>query len=87
MEKYIYLMYFVQITAATDRINALREEQEQLKQENANILQSSQRKEEVRVAIEMLYYENNQYEIIFLNLHLFTGKVARKSLEHLMPGP
>lgn len=87
MEKYIYSMSFVQLTAATDRINALHEEQEQLEQENANILQSSQRKEEVRVAIEMLYYENNQYEIIFKNLNLFTGNVARKSLEHLMPGP
>ncbi|TRY90079.1 hypothetical protein DNTS_031585 [Danionella cerebrum] len=36
-----------ELTAATDRINALREEQEQLKEENANILQLSQRKEEV----------------------------------------
>ncbi|XP_059372128.1 RUN and FYVE domain-containing protein 1-like [Carassius carassius] len=36
-----------ELTGATDRINVLREEQEQLKQENANILQSSQRKEEV----------------------------------------
>lgn len=36
-----------ELTAATDRINALREEQEQLQQENANILQTSQRKEEV----------------------------------------
>ncbi|XP_073692488.1 RUN and FYVE domain-containing protein 1 [Garra rufa] len=36
-----------ELTAATDRINALREEQEQLKQENANILENSQRKEEV----------------------------------------
>ncbi|RXN29157.1 RUN and FYVE domain-containing 1-like protein [Labeo rohita] len=36
-----------ELTAATDRINALREEQEQLRQENANILQTSQRKEEV----------------------------------------
>ncbi|XP_056328929.1 RUN and FYVE domain-containing protein 1 [Danio aesculapii] len=36
-----------ELTAATDRINSLREEQEQLKEENANILQSSQRKEEV----------------------------------------
>ncbi len=62
VEKYIYLMSFVQLTAATDRINALREEQEQLQKENTNILQSSQRKEEVRVAIEMLCYENNQYE-------------------------
>uniref|UniRef100_A0A8C1TTZ4 RUN and FYVE domain containing 1 n=1 Tax=Cyprinus carpio TaxID=7962 RepID=A0A8C1TTZ4_CYPCA len=35
-----------ELTAATDRINALREEQEQLKQENAHILQTSQRKEE-----------------------------------------
>lgn len=52
-------MSFVQLTAATDRINVLREEQEQLKQENANILQSSQRKEEVRIAVEMLYYEQN----------------------------
>lgn len=51
MDKYIYLMSFVQLTAATDRINALREEQEQLEKENTNILQSSQRKEEVRVAI------------------------------------
>uniref|UniRef100_A0A673MJQ9 RUN and FYVE domain-containing protein 1-like n=1 Tax=Sinocyclocheilus rhinocerous TaxID=307959 RepID=A0A673MJQ9_9TELE len=50
-----------ELTAATDRINALREEQEQLKQENANILQTSQRKEEVGVAIKMLYYENNLY--------------------------
>ncbi|XP_056106182.1 RUN and FYVE domain-containing protein 1 [Rhinichthys klamathensis goyatoka] len=36
-----------ELTAATDRINALCEEQEQLKQENSNILQNSQRKEEV----------------------------------------
>lgn len=37
----------VQLSAATDRINSLREEQEQLRQENATILQTSQRKEEV----------------------------------------
>ncbi|KAJ8406129.1 hypothetical protein AAFF_G00310170 [Aldrovandia affinis] len=36
-----------ELTAATDRINALREEQDQLKQENMCILQSSQKKEEV----------------------------------------
>lgn len=36
-----------ELTAATDRINALREEQEQLREENTNILQNSQRKEEV----------------------------------------
>nr|XP_055033695.1 RUN and FYVE domain-containing protein 1 [Misgurnus anguillicaudatus] len=36
-----------ELTAATDRINALREEQEELRKENENILQSSQRKEEV----------------------------------------
>ncbi|XP_052010862.1 RUN and FYVE domain-containing protein 1-like [Xyrauchen texanus] len=36
-----------ELTAASDRINALDDEQEQLKQENANILQTSQRKEEV----------------------------------------
>uniref|UniRef100_A0AAR2J7H2 RUN and FYVE domain containing 1 n=1 Tax=Pygocentrus nattereri TaxID=42514 RepID=A0AAR2J7H2_PYGNA len=36
-----------ELSAATDRINALREEQDQLRQENTNILQSSQRKEEV----------------------------------------
>uniref|UniRef100_A0A8B9HX81 RUN and FYVE domain containing 1 n=1 Tax=Astyanax mexicanus TaxID=7994 RepID=A0A8B9HX81_ASTMX len=36
-----------ELSAATDRINALREEQDQLRQENATILQSSQRKEEV----------------------------------------
>ncbi|XP_036403862.1 RUN and FYVE domain-containing protein 1 [Megalops cyprinoides] len=36
-----------ELTAATDRINALREEQDQLKQENISILQTSQKKEEV----------------------------------------
>lgn len=38
---------FPQLTAATDRINSLREEQEKLQQENDSILQSSQKKEEV----------------------------------------
>ncbi|XP_060740903.1 RUN and FYVE domain-containing protein 1 isoform X2 [Tachysurus vachellii] len=36
-----------ELSAATDRINSLREEQEQLRQENTAILQNSQRKEEV----------------------------------------
>ncbi|XP_056625204.1 RUN and FYVE domain-containing protein 1 isoform X2 [Triplophysa dalaica] len=36
-----------ELTAATDRINSLREEREQLQEENTNILQNSQRKEEV----------------------------------------
>ncbi|KAJ8337633.1 hypothetical protein SKAU_G00365990, partial [Synaphobranchus kaupii] len=36
-----------ELTAATDRINALREEQDQLQQQNRTILQSSQKKEEV----------------------------------------
>ncbi|KAF4094143.1 hypothetical protein AMELA_G00009810 [Ameiurus melas] len=36
-----------ELSAATDRINSLREEQEQLQQENATILETSQRKEEV----------------------------------------
>ncbi|KAL2077244.1 hypothetical protein ACEWY4_026748 [Coilia grayii] len=35
-----------ELTAATDRINSLRDEQEQLREENANILQTSQKKEE-----------------------------------------
>lgn len=35
-----------ELTAATDRINSLREEQEQLQKENETILQSSQKKEE-----------------------------------------
>ncbi|KAG5263318.1 hypothetical protein AALO_G00263570 [Alosa alosa] len=35
-----------ELTAATDRINSLRDEQEQLRQENASILQTSQKKEE-----------------------------------------
>lgn len=38
---------FPQLTVATDRINSLREEQEQLQQENQSILQFSQKKEEV----------------------------------------
>lgn len=37
-----------QLTAATDRINSLREEQEQLRKENETILQCNQKKEEVR---------------------------------------
>ncbi|XP_076878059.1 RUN and FYVE domain-containing protein 1 [Brachyhypopomus gauderio] len=36
-----------ELSAATDRINSLREEHEQLRQENLSILQTSQRKEEV----------------------------------------
>ncbi|KAG5853446.1 RUN and FYVE domain-containing protein 1 [Anguilla anguilla] len=36
-----------ELTAATDRINSLREEQDQLKQENMTILQCSKKKEEV----------------------------------------
>ncbi|KAM9795511.1 RUN and FYVE domain-containing protein 1 [Neosynchiropus ocellatus] len=35
-----------ELTAATDRINSLQEEQEQLKKENETIMQSSQKKEE-----------------------------------------
>ncbi|XP_068440798.1 RUN and FYVE domain-containing protein 1 isoform X2 [Clinocottus analis] len=35
-----------ELTAATDRINSLRDEQEQLRKENDTILQSSQKKEE-----------------------------------------
>ncbi|KAI3351898.1 hypothetical protein L3Q82_020726 [Scortum barcoo] len=35
-----------ELTAATDRINSLRDEQEQLRKENESILQSSQKKEE-----------------------------------------
>ncbi|XP_023139832.1 RUN and FYVE domain-containing protein 1 [Amphiprion ocellaris] len=35
-----------ELTAATDRINSLQEEQEQLKRQNESILQSSQKKEE-----------------------------------------
>ncbi|CAL8355879.1 unnamed protein product [Merluccius merluccius] len=38
-----------ELTAATDRINSLCEEQQNLKQENEVILQSSQRKEEVNL--------------------------------------
>nr|XP_023689657.1 RUN and FYVE domain-containing protein 1 [Paramormyrops kingsleyae] len=36
-----------ELTAATDRINALREEQDQLKQENDTIIQNSKQKQEV----------------------------------------
>ncbi|KAK1804517.1 hypothetical protein P4O66_020522 [Electrophorus voltai] len=41
-----------ELSAATDRINSLREEQEQLRQENISILQSSQRKEEVALRLQ-----------------------------------
>ncbi|KAI4818760.1 hypothetical protein KUCAC02_004061 [Chaenocephalus aceratus] len=37
----------IELTAATDRINSLREEQEHLRKENETIVQSSQKKEEV----------------------------------------
>ncbi|KAM6978069.1 RUN and FYVE domain-containing protein 1 [Aplochiton taeniatus] len=38
-----------ELTAATDRINSLREEQEQLRKDNEIILQSSQKKEEASI--------------------------------------
>lgn len=44
---------FPQLTAATDRINSLREEQEQLRRQNETILQSSQKKEEVRKHLQV----------------------------------
>lgn len=44
-----FFFFFLQLTAATDRINSLREEQEQLRKENETILQSSQKKEEVKM--------------------------------------
>lgn len=44
---------FPQLTAATDRINSLREEQEQLRKEKESIQQSSQKKEEVRKHMQL----------------------------------
>lgn len=45
--KKILIFICPQLTAATDRINSLQEEQEQLRKENETILHSSQKKEEV----------------------------------------
>ncbi|KAF5896267.1 RUN and FYVE domain-containing protein 1, partial [Clarias magur] len=58
-----------ELTAATDRINSLREEREQLQQENTNILQTSQRKEEVTL-------QDNQVE-------LETYKQTRQGLDEM----
>uniref|UniRef100_A0A8C2ZQL2 RUN and FYVE domain containing 1 n=1 Tax=Cyclopterus lumpus TaxID=8103 RepID=A0A8C2ZQL2_CYCLU len=49
-----------ELTAATDRINSLREEQEQLRKENETILQSSQNKEEVRNQVELETYKQTR---------------------------
>lgn len=49
----VCIILFPQLTAATDRINSLREEQEQLRQKNESILQSSQKKEEVTGHLRM----------------------------------
>ena len=53
---WVWFYLFFQLTAATDRINSLCEEQHTLKQENEVILQSSQRKEEVRSVFLVLIY-------------------------------
>ncbi|GAA6064827.1 RUN and FYVE domain-containing protein 1, partial [Tachysurus ichikawai] len=58
-----------ELSAATDRINSLREEQEQLRQENTSILQNSQRKEEVTL-------QDNQVE-------LETYKQTRQGLDEM----
>lgn len=44
---------FAQLTAATDRINSLWEEQEQLRNEKESIQQCSQKKEEVRKHLQL----------------------------------
>uniref|UniRef100_A0A671U8W9 RUN and FYVE domain containing 1 n=1 Tax=Sparus aurata TaxID=8175 RepID=A0A671U8W9_SPAAU len=49
-----------ELTAATDRINSLREEHEQLRQENETIMQSSQKKEEVRNQVELETYKQTR---------------------------
>ncbi|KAJ8014939.1 hypothetical protein DPEC_G00020970 [Dallia pectoralis] len=52
-----------ELTAATDRINSLREEQETLRQENEMILQSSQKKEEATLedsAVELETYRQTR---------------------------
>ncbi|KAM3612213.1 uncharacterized protein V6R79_004763 [Siganus canaliculatus] len=58
-----------ELTAATDRINSLREEQEQLRKENDTILQSSQKKEEAAL-------EDSQVE-------LETYKQTRQGLDEM----
>ncbi|KAM9310625.1 RUN and FYVE domain-containing protein 2 [Pholidichthys leucotaenia] len=58
-----------ELMAATDRINSLREEQEQLKKENESILQSSQKKEEAAL-------EDSQVE-------LETYKQTRQGLDEM----
>ncbi|XP_070994213.1 RUN and FYVE domain-containing protein 1-like isoform X2 [Oncorhynchus clarkii lewisi] len=52
-----------ELTAATDRINSLREEQETLKHENETIVQSNQKKEEVTLedsAVELETYRQTR---------------------------
>uniref|UniRef100_A0AAY4CK95 RUN and FYVE domain-containing protein 1 n=1 Tax=Denticeps clupeoides TaxID=299321 RepID=A0AAY4CK95_9TELE len=59
-----------ELSAAIDRINSLREEQEKLRLENANILQTSQKKEEVST------FQDSQVE-------LETYRQTRQGLDEL----
>ena len=56
-QMWVWFYLFSQLTAATDRINSLCEEQHTLKQENEVILQSSQRKEEVSSVLWETYFQ------------------------------
>ncbi|KAJ8281501.1 hypothetical protein COCON_G00040200 [Conger conger] len=75
-----------ELTAATDRINALREEQDQLRQENTSILQCSRKKEEVSRQDSQYKEEKHIRQELERELELQVGlkqemEVAMKLLE------
>ncbi|XP_031175159.2 RUN and FYVE domain-containing protein 1 [Sander lucioperca] len=78
-----------ELTAATDRINSLREEQEQLRKENETILQSSQKKEEAALQdsqVELETYKQTRqgldemYNVVWKQYK--EEKHIRQELEH-----
>ncbi|KAF7658431.1 hypothetical protein LDENG_00012970 [Lucifuga dentata] len=78
-----------ELTAATDRINSLREEQEQLKNENESIVQSTQKKEEAALQdsqVELETYKQTRqgldemYNVVWKQYK--EEKRIRQELEH-----
>ncbi|XP_072293903.1 RUN and FYVE domain-containing protein 1 [Eucyclogobius newberryi] len=78
-----------ELTAATDRINSLRDEQDQLKKQNESILQSSQKKEESALQdsqVELETYKQTRqgldemYNVVWTQYK--EEKRIRQELEH-----
>lgn len=73
-------LFVLQLTAATDRINSLREEQETLRKENESILQSSLKKEEVRTShIHTLTHSHTHRLLLYNPVCVCVGDPAGQS--------